>query len=175
MANARTTSLHERLSTELRRAVERDLIEQPPGRETYQKVWEYHGLAEKGVAYRCLARYGGYLRALHRNQWIREFGNTLVGEDVEPRIAGMIKSRLLETLTTAEDPTAGELFKASLALKSLKDAAINEEVERRSRDKHEAWKRDQAARQERELQKVGAARGLTPDVLAEIKAKVLGV
>lgn len=126
MSNARTTSLHERLSTEERKAVERDLIEQPPGRETYAKVFEYHGLADKGVSIKAVERYGGYLRALARNQWIRDFGDAVLGEDLSPRIQGLIRTRMFEALTTG-DTKLGDLLKAALAEKSLRETTIKQE------------------------------------------------
>lgn len=121
MAAARTNSLHEKLSPELRKQVEADLVEQPPGRETYEKVWEYYELGELGISKTALGRYGGYLRALVRNQWISEVSDCMVGEDVSPKLAGMIRSKLFEALTVG-DTKIGDLMKAAISVKTLTDA-----------------------------------------------------
>ena len=167
MPNARTTSLHEKLPVETRRALERDLIEQPPGRESYAKIYEHYKLADIGISIKAVERYGGYLRALQRNQWIREFGDTLIGEDLKPRIESLIRSRLYEALTT-QDAKIGDLMKASITEKALREGVI----------KTEEWEA-RKKRQEAELEKLAAMNGgnaaLTPDVLAEIKSKVLGI
>lgn len=137
MANERTTSLHERLSPELRRAVERDLVEQPPGRATYQEVYEFHKLAGHGVNIKAVERYGKYLRSMHRAAWIREMGDVIVGEGASPRIEALIRTRLTDALMD-DDVSVGELFKAALTEKSLRDAAIGQAVEKRASELHEA-------------------------------------
>ena len=126
MGNSRTNSLHERLSAETRRAVERDLVEQPPGRETYAKVHEYHGLADKGISVKAVERYGGYLRAMARNQWIAELADSVVGRDLGPDITGVIRSRLMEALVTGET-TIALLMKAAITEKSLTERQIKAE------------------------------------------------
>jgi hypothetical protein len=118
---SRTNSLHEKLEPELRKQVERDLVEQPPGRETYEKVWEYYELGELGISKTAIGRYGGYLRALARNTWISEVADSVVGQDLSPNLAGIIRSRLFETLT-CQDTKIGDLMKAAIATKTLTDA-----------------------------------------------------
>lgn len=168
MSNARTTSLHRKLPVELRERIERDLIEQPPGRSTYEEVWKFYALDTLDISIKAVERYGGYLRALHRNQWIREFGDVLVGEDLSPKIEGLIRTRLYEQLVSDEQASPGSLLKLAVAEKSLREARIKDE-------QWEARKREMAA----ELEKMSAMNGgrseLTPEVLAEIKSKVLGI
>ena len=168
MANARTTSLHEKLDPAVRAQVEADLVQQPPGRETYQKVWEHYSLGVAGISVKAVERYGGYLRALHRNQWIRELGDELVGEDLKGKVENVIRSRLYESLVSGEQAKFGDLMKAAITEKALREGVI----------KSEEWDAKRA-KMEAELEKLSAMNGghsaLTPDVLQEIKAKVLGI
>jgi len=151
MGNARTNSLHERLDAQTRRAVERDLVEQPPGRETYAKVHEYHRLGEKEISIKAVERYGGYLRAMARNQWIAELADSVVGRDLGPDITGVIRSRLMEALVTGET-TIASLMKAAITEKSLTERTIRaeeweakREIARRALDESEkAAKKDPA-------------------------------
>lgn len=141
MGNARTNSLHEKLTPEKRREVERDLIEQPPGRETYAKVFEYHGLADHGVGLKALERYGGYLRTLARNQWIAEVADSVVGQDVGGELAGLIRARLFSALVTGETKM-GDLLKAAIAQKTLTDSEVRlAELEQKRRQVEAAVKR----------------------------------
>lgn len=123
MGNARTNSLHEKLTPEKRREIERDLIEQPPGRETYAKCWLYHGLDELGVGLKSLERYGGYLRMLARNQWIAQVADAAIGREVGPELAGLIRSRLFSALVTG-DVDVGDLRRAAAAQRDLVGAQI---------------------------------------------------
>ena len=127
MSNARTNQLHDKLPVELRQAVERDLVEQPPGRATYEEVYSYYALVAHGVSLKAVQRYGGYLRTLARNQRIREFGDVLLGEDLSPRVQSVIRSRLFEALTTGEELGLGDLLKASIAEKTLRESVIKAE------------------------------------------------
>lgn len=140
MANARTNQLHDKLPVELRQAVERDLVEQPPGRATYDEVYKYHDLAAHGVSLKAVQRYGGYLRTIKRNQWIRDFGDVLVGEDLSERNEGLVRSRLFEVLTSGEEFKIGDLWKAAMAEKTLRDSVINVEAERRAQEQWEQKK-----------------------------------
>lgn len=144
MSNSRTNSLHERLPVELRRQVEEALIEQPPGLETYAKVHAHFQLDGHNVSIKALERYGGYLRTLARNQWIRQVGDVLVGENVSPRIAGLIRGRLFELLAT-EEAKLSDLLKAALTYKSLGDAVIkSEEWEAKKRAAEQALAKAEA-------------------------------
>ena len=168
MGNARTTSLHEKLPVDLRLQVERDLVEQPPGRETYAKVHEYHELDNYQISVKAVERYGGYLRELNLNQYIRDFGDaTLDGIDLKPRVEGAIRSRLYEALRT-QNPKFSDLMKAAITEKSLREGVI----------KQEEWEAKKA-KMDAELEKLSAINGgrpeLTPEVVAEIRSKVLGV
>lgn len=128
MVKARTNSLHERLPVEIRGQVESDLVDQPPGRETYEKVYEHYQLDVHGISFSALARYGGYLRTLKRNEWIRQVGNDLMAEmDLKPSIEGAIRARLYETLHSADQTSLGDLLKAALTEKSLREATIRTE------------------------------------------------
>jgi predicted amino acid-binding ACT domain protein len=121
VAYSRTNSLHEKLSPEVRKQVEADLIEQPPGRETYAKVWEYYSLGELGISKTALGRYGGFLRAMARNEWIGEVADHIVGDDISGKIAGVIRARLFEAVTVKETKI-GDLMKAAISVKTLTDA-----------------------------------------------------
>lgn len=127
MANSRTNSLHERLPVEIRRQVEEDLVEQPPGRATYAQVFEHYQLDVYGVSLKALERYGGYLRTLARNAWIREFGDVLVGEDLSPKIEGLIRSRLYEAVVSG-DADIDDLRRAAMAEKHLRQTRIMTEM-----------------------------------------------
>jgi len=141
MGNARTNSLHELLDVELRAKVERDLVEQPPGRATYRQVWEHHELGEQGISLRAVERYGGYLRTLKRNQWISEVADSMVGQDLAPNIAGLMRSRLFEALT-CEETKLGDLLKAALSAKAITEAEIKlRDLEERDRKMSEALAR----------------------------------
>lgn len=120
---SRPNKLHELLDVETRRAIERDLVEQPPGRETYEKVWEHYGLADKGISIKTVERYGGMLRTMARNRWIGQLADMTVGRDLAPEIAGLIRSRLFEALACGET-AIGDLLKAALAEKSLSESQI---------------------------------------------------
>jgi hypothetical protein len=127
MANARTNSLHERLPVEIREQVMNDLVDQPPGRETYEKVYEHYQLDVHGISFSSLCRWGGYLRTLKRNEWIRGLGDELVGEEnLGAKNEGLIRQRLFEVLTTGETKL-GDLLKAAMTEKSLREAVIKTE------------------------------------------------
>lgn len=123
MAGGGTNSLHKLLDPELRRQVERDLVEQPPGRETYEKVYEYYSLGDAGISFTAMARYGGYLRTLARNRWIGEVADAITGDDLGDNISGLIRSRLFEVLATG-DCKIGDLLKASIAEKTLSERTM---------------------------------------------------
>jgi len=126
VANARTNSLHEKLDPELRKQVERDLVEQPPGRETYAKVHEHYRLADRAISVKALERYGGYLRAMARNRWIGELADALENRGRSEDITSTIRSRLLEELVTG-DTTIASLLKAAMTEKALTDGQIKAE------------------------------------------------
>jgi len=113
MGYSRTTSLHSKLPVDVRSAVERDLVEQPPGRETYANVFEHYQLADYGVSIKALERQGGYLRKLARDRKIGRLADSIVGRDLGADIAGQIRARLYEVITS-EDPSLGDLLKASI-------------------------------------------------------------
>jgi len=159
-----TNTLHEKLSVELRRKVERDLVEQPPGRETYAKVYDFYGLAEDGVSIKALERYGGYLRLLARNRWIGELADAVGGKDLAPDIAGLIRTRLFEALVVGETQI-GDLMKAAITMKSVDEAGI----------KREEWEiRRKVARQAVEREAGKAADGkLDATTVADLIDKVM--
>jgi hypothetical protein len=170
LANSRTTSLHERLPVELRKQVECDLVEQPPGRSTYAEVYEHYQLDVHGVSLKALERYGGYLRSLKRNEWIRQVGNELLADtDLRPNIEGMIRARMYEALASADETRLGDLLKAALTEKSLRESVIRTE-------EWEAKKKQMAAELERIARKAEhKGHGLSAEVLDEIRSKVLGI
>lgn len=126
MAKSRTNSLHERLPIELRAEVDRDLVEQPPGRETYEKVYAHYGLAEHGVGIKSLERWGAYLRKLAIDRKIGRLADAIVGRDLGPDIRGVIRARVYEAVVNG-DATMSELLKASMAEANVTKSAIAED------------------------------------------------
>ena len=68
-----------------------------------------------------------------------------------------------------------DLGKALRSLKDLKTLGIEQDVNRRAEEKHAAWKAEQAAQQATALESVTQTSQLTPEQVAEIRLKVLGL
>jgi len=161
MGNARTTSLHECLPVALRRQVERDLVEQPPGRESYRKVYEHYDLGQYGVSIKALERYGGYLRAMARNRWIGQIADAITGRDLSDDVAGLVRARLFEALTIGET-SMSDLLKAAMAESHLARTRIA--VEQWEQAKHKAAEALEAASKAAETDPVEAYRRLREDI-----------
>lgn len=68
----------------------------------------------------------------------------------------------------------GVIFAIGAAVDVLK-LDLNREAGRRANDKHEAWKAEHAKKQAAALDETAGPAGLTPEQLAVIKSKVLGI
>lgn len=114
MSRSRTNNLHKLIDLEIRAEIDRDLVEQPPGRETYDKVYAaYPVLAETGVSFQTLKRWGKYLRGMAADQRIARISDAIVGRELGPEIVGQIRARLFALLSSGE-ASIEDLANASL-------------------------------------------------------------
>ena len=143
---SRTNSLHDKLEPDLRKQIERDLVERPPGRAAYVEVYEHYGLQEKGISFTAMARYGAYLRKLAEDQWIRQLADATVNVDgLDDDIRGTLRVRMFEALHS-EDLKIGELLKLAMAENAVTKSTVTvEQWEAKKRKTEQALERAEAA------------------------------
>lgn len=131
-ANTRTNDLHKNLTVELRKEVERALVEQPPECPTYRQVHEKFRLAEHDVSIKSVEKYGRYLRQLARNNELKALLPAIAkGEDLSDE-TGAILQQLVLLGCTADEIRPGDILKLTMSLKNVQDvniARIKEQIE----------------------------------------------
>ncbi len=122
-----TNNLHRLIDHGTRSLIERDLVEQPPGRETYDKVYAaYPELAEKGISIKTIERHGMYLRKLARDRKIGRLADSIVGRELGDDIRGQIRARLYEAIVN-DEASIGDLLKASITEANVTKASVTAE------------------------------------------------
>lgn len=172
-ANTRTNDLHKNLPVELRKQVERALVEQPPECPTYRQVHEKFQLGQYEVSVKSVEKYGRYLRQLARNNELKALLPAIAkGEDLSDE-TGAILQQLVLLGCTADEIHPGDILKLTMSLKNVQDiniARIKEQIESQKLDefKHKVQERINAKKEavERELDKHA---GIPADVIARVR------
>ncbi len=172
--NEMPNNLHKLVPPEIRAKVEEALANPRPGLATYEQVHRAFDLDPYGVSIKTVERYGLQLRRearearIDRLRALHQVSEAILGTDdgrIDEAAEKLLYAKLLER--AADEASAGELLKLS--------AAIHNSVSARVKRALENQRLADRAKLANDLAKVGEVRGLTPEVLAEIKAKVLGV
>ena len=133
MARTRTNSLHQRVPLEVREAVQRDLVEQPPGRATYRQVYDHYELRKFGVSVKAVEHWGAYLRDLARSAEIHRLVVNLHGKGLNASIEDTL-STLIAQASAAGELSVDELRKLVGSLRELAQAkSLRMELEERQR------------------------------------------
>lgn len=128
-----------------------------------------------------LQQYGCTLRTFRRHvaMWKRDYtGRIETPETERAATADDLLQSLLDAVQVDIDAgrpldgKMGDLIRATVAARKLD---FEREAERRASEKHEAWKTELLRKQAQAADELGKAHGMTPELLAEIKSKVLGI
>lgn len=126
-------------------------------------------------------QYGCHKRTFQRAvaAWKRDF--SIRQESAEAERASTTDELLQSLLDAVQvdldagrplDGKMGDLIRACVQARKLD---FEREAEKRAADKHEAWKAEHAKKQAAALDENAGPAGLTPEQLAVIKSKVLGI
>lgn len=133
MTRSRTNSLHQRVPVEVREAVQRDLVEQPPGRATYRQVYDHYELRKYGVSIKALEHWGAYLRDLARSKEIHGLVLRLHGKGLDASIEQVLGG-LIAQASAAGELSVDELRKLVGSLRELAQAkSLRMDIEARQK------------------------------------------
>lgn len=139
-------------------------------RESASSVFRRFGLAQRGLRLDTFIRYARKLRQI---VWTDE-----PPLDRETPSIEEIRNRLLVAIYETAQAGAKPYELASLFARVQEHdrIEIQKAADERAADKHTAWQRELRRKQDAALEAMkGEAVGLTPELLAQIKSKVLGI
>lgn len=157
------------LPPELRKQIEDDVVDRGEGKAEYGDVYERHNLPAKGITYVCFWRWAKQIRREANAR--RRLGSVPVSGGEIGETAVLINDLLASVLQSEERPSTGDVMKLAVSIKSLVGARAEIESQRREKEKHEEWRRKQAAA----LASVAQKGQLTEATIREIREKVIGL
>ena len=155
----------------LRREIDQAVDSQ--ANESTRSIYNRFGLAQRGLNFETFRKYVS-TRRLAR-----------VRTDAEPATLDKVPDwdeldqwarRYAMERLHAGDAKVYELLLVSRGKREADKAKIEERIDQRAAEKHAAWKTEHERKQTAALEAMqGEAPGLTPELLAQIKSRVLGI
>lgn len=168
----------ETLDAALRADIERAVIEEAS--QSVRSLYSRFGLAQRSVGYAGFQKWAGRLRREARGRAVQARLESMEdrGETEEQLIAKLRRRVLVEANARAEsgDTKAYELVALWSRIMDHEKLKIERAVDARADEKHAAWRAEETRKQAAALDAMRhGTPGMTPELLAEIKAKVLGI
>lgn len=143
------------------------------GRASARELYEQHNVQR----YVRLSTFEHWCAVERRANAARKAGATDgLATDVDPAPAGTLLDRALDAVGDAMlrgDAKLYELGGVVRALVTLEQLRLSENADRRAAEKHTAWQNEYRAQQDAALRELSDR--LTPEQVAEIRLKVLGL